>query len=64
MRFADAYFMVDPFVPYLFSSRAAFVSLIFTPGFVYLFEISSFPFDEPLCPLSTLRVSTSHSSKS
>lgn len=45
MRSADSCFLVDPFAPHLFSGRTAFVSLIFTPGFVYLLEISSFLFD-------------------
>lgn len=43
MKFADSFFMVDHFESSLFSSRTAFFSLIFTPKFLYLFEISSFP---------------------
>lgn len=51
IRFADSYFMIEPFAPHLFSGGTALVSLIFTPGFVYLFEISSFLFDLSLCPV-------------
>lgn len=41
-QFADSCFRVDSFAPHLFSGRRVFISLIFTPGLVYLFEISSF----------------------
>ena len=51
IRFADSYFMTELFAPHLFSGGTALVSLIFTPGFVYLFEISSFLFNLSLCPV-------------
>lgn len=49
MRFDDSYFTADPLHLIYFLEGQLLSHCFFTPGFVYLFEISSFPFDSLLC---------------